>query len=137
MPLTSLDHVNIRTADLEAMARFYIEIMGLRNGERPPFSNPGIWLYCGDTAAVHLVGQDRSPKVAETRIEHFAFKAQGLADFLALLRDNTVAYSVSVVPERGIRQVNLYDPDGNHIEVQYGAEEEADISPYGELATAV
>ena len=137
MPLTSLDHVNIRTADLATMAAFYTDVMGLRNGERPPFSNPGTWLYCGDTAAVHLVGRERSPEVTETRIEHFAFKAQGLAEFLGLLRENTVAYSVSVVPERGIRQVNLYDPDGNHIEVQYSAEEEADISPYGNLATAV
>ncbi len=136
MPLTRLDHVNIRTADLDTMGRFYEDVMGLRNGERPPFSTPGVWLYCGETAAVHLVGQERNPEVTETRIEHFAFKAQGLAEFLALLRDNTVAYSVSVVPERGIRQVNLYDPDGNHIEVQYGAEEEADIRSYGELATA-
>ena len=137
MPLTSLDHVNIRTADLVNMTHFYENVMGLRNGERPPFSNPGIWLYCGETASVHLVGRDHSPKVTETRIEHFAFKAQGLADFLAVLRENTVAYNVSVVPKRGIRQVNLYDPDGNHIEVQFGGEEEADISPYGELATAV
>jgi catechol 2,3-dioxygenase-like lactoylglutathione lyase family enzyme len=135
--MTSLDHVNIRTADLGTMTRFYEQVMGLRIGDRPPFSNPGIWLYCGETAAVHLVGQERSPKVQETRIEHFAFKAQGLAAFLALLRDNTVAYSVAIVPERGIRQVNLYDPDGNHIEVQFGAEEEADISTYGEFAAAV
>jgi hypothetical protein len=35
-----------------------------------------------------------------------------------------------VVPGLNIRQVNIYDPDGNHIEVQFGPEEEADMAPF-------
>ena len=32
-----LDHVNLRTADVERMARVYVEVLGLRLGDRPPF----------------------------------------------------------------------------------------------------
>ena len=130
MPITSLDHVNIRTGDLDGLTRFYQEVLGLRAGERPPFEAPGAWLYCGVTAAVHLVGVSRRPEVSELRVEHFAFKARGLAEFLGHLRRRRVAYSVAIVPERGVKQINLHDPDGNHIEVQFAAEEEADISRY-------
>ena len=130
MRLSSLDHVNIKTSNLDVMAHFYEDVMGLPRGERPPFSIPGAWLYCGAIATVHLVGIPDQPDVRDLRIEHFAFKAEGLGEFLAHLRARSTAYSVSIAPGRGIKQVNLYDPDGNHIEVQFPAEEDADVSPY-------
>ena len=130
MPLTVLDHVNMRTARLGEMTAFYAEVLGLRPGNRPPFSFGGAWLYCGGRAAIHLVEVDTTPQGTEPRIEHFAFKAEGLADFLATLRRMDVAYRVSIVPEWGIRQVNLRDPDGNRIEVQFAPEEDADLSDF-------
>src|SRR5690242_17690871 len=41
MTMAWLDHVNIRTANLEAVSKFYSEILGLRKGPRPPFGFPG------------------------------------------------------------------------------------------------
>ena len=52
LPLSFLDHVNIRTADLAGMEAFYETVLGLEAGPRPPFSVGGTWLYCGDKAAV-------------------------------------------------------------------------------------
>jgi catechol 2,3-dioxygenase-like lactoylglutathione lyase family enzyme len=123
MPLRYLDHVNIRTANLDAMRRFYEEILGLRAGPRPSFSFGGAWLYCGDRAAVHLVDVGRQPQGMEPRIEHFAFWAEGLAGFLEDLRAQRVEYRLTTVPDTGNTQVNVYDPDGNHIEIQFAAEE--------------
>lgn len=130
MSLRFLDHVNVRTADLEALRRFYCDVLGLASGPRPPFPFPGAWLYCGDRAAVHLV--ERSDDYAEgsPRIEHFAFRAEGLAPFLARLRRLRVPYRVAVVPELDLRQVHVRDPDGNHVEISFAAEEVADLSPY-------
>ncbi len=130
MALIDLDHVNLRTSRLEEMVAFYRDVLGLEPGERPPFRFGGAWLYCGARAAIHLRGVATSPRVGEPRIEHFAFRAEGLADFLARLRDHGIEYRISIVPEREIRQVNVSDPDGNHIEIAFAANEEADLSDF-------
>jgi catechol 2,3-dioxygenase-like lactoylglutathione lyase family enzyme len=128
--LLTLDHVNIRTSALEPMRKFYAEALGLKDGARPPFGFGGAWLYCGEQAAVHLVEVARPPAGKGPRIEHFAFRAAGLAEFLKRLRRLRHAYSIALVPGSGNRQVNIYDPDGNHIEVQFEGQEEADLSSF-------
>ena len=60
------------------------------------------------------------PDGTAPRIEHFAFRAEGLDDFLALLGDRDIEPDISIVPEWGIRQVNIFDPEGNHIEIAFG-----------------
>ena len=122
--IKDLDHVNIRTGRLSEMTAFYRDIVGLESGPRPPFTIGGAWLYCGERAAVHLVEVAETPAGQAPRIEHFAFRAAGLAEFLARLRANAVAYDVSIVPQSGIRQVNIRDPEDNHIEIQFSADED-------------
>lgn len=128
--LQVLDHVNIRTANLAALRRFYSDVLGMNDGARPPFKFAGAWLYCGEQAAVHLVEVASHPAGQQPRIEHFAFRAAGMAAFLARLKRSRTAYQISVVPGSGVRQVNVLDPDGNHIEVQFVGTEEADLSAY-------
>jgi catechol 2,3-dioxygenase-like lactoylglutathione lyase family enzyme len=128
--LKTLDHVNIRTANLAALRRFYTDVLGMNDGARPPFGFGGAWLYVGQQAAVHLVEVGKGPAGREPRIEHFAFLAAGLGDFLARLRSSRTAYQISVVPGSGNRQVNVLDPDGNHIEIQFAGTEEADLSAF-------
>ncbi|MFQ5973975.1 MAG: VOC family protein [Alphaproteobacteria bacterium] len=130
MPITSLDHVNIRTANMDELSRFYEEILGLKRGDRPPFDMDGAWHYCGEAAVVHLVRLEEAPDQGEPQVEHFAFFATGLADFLDHLRGRGISYDVAIVPEVGNKQVNIHDPDGNHIEIQFDAGEEADTSPF-------
>ncbi len=131
MALAALDHVTIRTARLGELTDFYTRVLGLGPGKRPPFGFAGAWLYCNGHAALHLVEVADSPEVPAPRIEHFAFRAEGraenLAEFLARLREFDVAYRTAVVPEFGIRQVHLRDPDGNHIEIAFAPEEDADL----------
>ncbi len=139
MALAALDHVTIRTARLGVLTDFYTRVLGLGPGKRPPFDFAGAWLYCNGHAALHLVEVADSPEVPAPRIEHFAFRAQGraqgraegraenLAEFLARLRAFDVDYRTAVVPEFGIRQVHLRDPDGNHIEIAFAPEEDAGL----------
>ena len=51
MGIRKLGHYSIRTTDLQASRTFYTEILGLREGFRPPFNFPGIWLYQGGDEA--------------------------------------------------------------------------------------
>jgi catechol 2,3-dioxygenase-like lactoylglutathione lyase family enzyme len=126
MTLSALDHVNIRTANLAPMSTFYERVLGLHKGQRPPFSFGGAWHYCGGIAAVHLVEVRKAPAGTEPRLEHFAFRAKGMKTFLETLRQENVPFDIRVVPESGIQQVNVSDPDGNHIEIQFLPEDRAD-----------
>ena len=123
MQLKQLDHVNIRTSNLDAMVRWYCDVLGMENGKRPPFRFPGAWLYIGDQAPVHLIGVAEEPKSVEPKIEHFAISATGLAGFLARLDQAGIDYQTARVPGFGILQVNLHDVDGNHIHIDFSSEE--------------
>lgn len=138
MPLTRLDHVNLRTADLAALQAFYTEVLGMTVGPRPPFGFGGAWLYCGGQATVHLVEVSRPPAPeGELRLEHFAFAAEGLADFLVRLKRRGVAYRIGVVPGYRTIQVNFSDPDGNHIHVDFAPAEAAAVPDEPALADLV
>jgi hypothetical protein len=79
---------------------------------------------------VHLVEVAKPPAALEPRLEHFAIAAEGMADFLAHLRARKVPYRCGEAPGFGIRQVNLWDPDGNHIHVDFTGEEAVDTSDH-------
>ena len=56
-----LDHINVRTDDLESVKQAFTDLLGLAEGERPSFSSPGHWLYGEGRPIVHLSGTDASP----------------------------------------------------------------------------
>lgn len=125
--LSALDHVNLRTARVDALAAFYAEILGLTRGPRPPFAFGGAWLYCGDRAVVHLVEIESGsagppPRAAdpmELQLSHFAFRATGLGAFLARLTRAGIQHAVGRLPGAPITQVNLRDLDGNALHVDF------------------
>lgn len=122
MQVTRLDHVNIRTTRLDVMVAWYGEVLGLKPGKRPPFSFPGAWLYAGNHALVHLVGVDRCPDNAagvDLQLEHFAFSATDGEAFEARLREREIPYRRSDLPSINSYQINLWDPDGNHLHVDF------------------
>lgn len=119
MALRYLDHVNIRTARLDALTAFYRDVLGLTVGSRPPFAVNGTWLYCGERAAIHLVEVEKTPDTGTPRLEHFAFRAEDIDTFLESLSALDVACEISDVPGWAIRQVHVRDPDGNHIEIAF------------------
>ena len=124
MSVNRLDHVNLRTARLKEMVAWYAEVLGLNSGWRPAFSFSGAWLYSGEHAIVHLVEVDKVPQVPDDlAIEHFALSAAGLAEFVAKAKRHGENIRLVRVPSGGPIQVNLRDPDGNHIHVDFMPEE--------------
>jgi catechol 2,3-dioxygenase-like lactoylglutathione lyase family enzyme len=122
--LKKLTHVNIHTANVERLVEWYDRVLGMRAGDRPPFPFPGAWLYCSSDAVVHLVGVDKLPPNADMlRLEHFAFDAVGLKEFLARLDRERVPYDGRKVQGAEGVQINVRDPDGNHIHVDFYGEE--------------
>ena len=50
-----IDHVTLRTSDLEGTRRFLENLLGLEVGYRPNFGFPGYWLYRSGRPIVHLI----------------------------------------------------------------------------------
>ncbi|MCV3271865.1 VOC family protein [Roseobacter sinensis] len=128
MEISRLDHVNLRTSNLEAMADWYTRVLGLQRGPRPDFGFPGAWLYIGDHAVVHLVGVSEECASIAPKIEHFAFRATGFDTLMARLDDSGIAPDVVRVPGLPIVQVNLADVDGNHIHIDFDSAEADAVS---------
>ena len=127
MPLTSFDHVNIRTAQLARMIAWYEEILGLLSGPRPDFGFPGAWLYLGETAIIHLVGTDHHPspfdESEDLRLEHISFRATDYPAFRDRLEAHGVAHHATHLDDIRLVLVNIRDPDGNHIHVDFDMDE--------------
>ena len=76
MQLGRFDHVNVRTADIERMVAWYERVLGMTNGQRPPFPFPGAWLYVGDHPSVHLVGVTTPPESDGPSSRAFRFSGE-------------------------------------------------------------
>ncbi|MCG6883410.1 MAG: VOC family protein [Silicimonas sp.] len=128
MPIKTLDHVNIVTANVEDMTEWYEKVLGLKKGPRPNFSVAGAWLYVGENPYVHLVKIDAPRQPSGVQLEHFAFGATGMAEFLETLETYGVEHTVDPVPGYPLVQINFRDPEGNHIHVDFHDEEMAETS---------
>jgi len=116
-----LDHINVRTANLDAMVAWYGRVLGMHPGKRPGFGFPGAWLYVDGFPIVHLVGVDARPGAdpGDVRLEHFAISATGLKAMLTALDEDGERYRLNPIRDAGVLQVNVWDPDGNHIHVDF------------------
>lgn len=142
MPINKLAHFSIRTTSMEASRRFYTEILGFKEGYRPPFEFPGLWLYRGgdeaDYGVVHLIGIDRDDPQGLIRylgdkdeaslygsaaVDHLAFLATGLEDMRARLNAGGLSPRERTVPGLGLHQVFVEDPSGVTIELNFPAAE--------------
>ena len=126
MGLDGLNHYTIRPADLERTKDFYVDVLGLEIGYRPPLTFPGYWLYCGGAPTVHLIGKGREVDMGKDRtpgptglLDHIAFTCTGLAAMRANLDKHGIEYEVRVIPRDRQTQLFFPDPDGVLVELNY------------------
>lgn len=124
MTITSLQHVNIRTPVLDETVRFFVEVVGLRKGDRPAFKFPGAWLYCGDEAVMHLIGESESSiEPGSGRVDHVAFGAKGWDRFIDKLKAMKIEHETRQVPGNELRQIFVNDPNGVRVELNFRTDE--------------
>ena len=124
MEVRGLDHYNVSTTDAARSAQFYVDVLGFRIGERPPFPFPGAWVYCGDQPVLHLVEKKQIPE-GTGRVDHIAFQAEGYAETKSRLDAHKVKYKELVVPGRGLTQIFLETPDSLWLELIFQPEDVA------------
>ncbi|WP_434107281.1 VOC family protein [Paraburkholderia caffeinilytica] len=107
-----LDHATIVTADLDAARRFFVDIVGLMDGARPPFSIDGYWLYANGRPVIHLIDATMPAAAgrATPRIDHIAFRLESADEWQALLQRLQAAdmpYQLADVPQMGPQPAEL------------------------------
>jgi len=121
MPLIrALDHVNIRTSDLAATKGFFVDVLGLSEGWRPPFAFPGAWLYAGDKDVVHLVEVDRPAAASDgSPLDHFAFDIADYDEALRRVEATGLRFRATAAPGTSVRQIFVQDPNGVTVELNW------------------
>jgi catechol 2,3-dioxygenase-like lactoylglutathione lyase family enzyme len=123
MEIKLLEHVNLRTTNVARLQKWYTRILGLKKGYRPPFGVKGAWMYAGNFPIVHLREAEGPPQAPDPRMEHFAMRASGLKTFLDRLESWRIPYTPLRVPELRILQINITDPDGNNMHIDFPPDE--------------
>jgi extradiol dioxygenase family protein len=120
-----LAHANIRAPAtmIERLRRFYIDVVGLREGPRPAFrsGSRGHWLYAGETDVLHLTiaGPGDASPVSTGHFNHLAFACTDLAGTRTRLEAAGLAFEIDEVDELGQVQLFLTDPCGLDVELNF------------------
>ena len=140
--MTGLFHVAIKTNDLAATVRFYCDVIGLKEANRPDFGYPGAWLACpvpGGDAIIHIyaggpaLGESGRAPVGTGAIDHVSVAAIGYHRLIERFRAHGLDWREFKVPGTSLWQLFVYDPSGVQLELTFDgdAEEgpEPDMSP--------
>jgi catechol 2,3-dioxygenase-like lactoylglutathione lyase family enzyme len=122
MAVSALQHLNIRCSNAERSRDFYVAVLGLVEGPRPPFASHGYWLYLGGDPVVHLVQKPEGeaalgPGTGE--LDHVAFLAHDLDATRRSLAAQAVNFRETIVPRDDVVQILLHDPEGIQIELNF------------------
>ena len=123
MAITEMNHFTVLTDDLDRTREFYVGLLGLREGPRPPLGFPGAWLYTGDRPVLHVIAGRALPAERRGVLDHMAFSATGLIDITERLDKAGVAYDLRRQAESNVWQLFAFDPNGARIELDFDASE--------------
>ncbi len=132
MGIRRLDHVNIRTPHLEATLAFYTNVLGMR-ATPPPGMNDianAAWIVDdGGAAALHIgraglvypgdAGIAPPAEPGSAMVHHVAFDCDEHAVVLGRLETAGVDHFRNDMPEYGLRQIFVRDPNGVLIELNF------------------
>jgi catechol 2,3-dioxygenase-like lactoylglutathione lyase family enzyme len=118
-----LDHVTLRTRDLQAARNFFLSVFDLREGERPLAIQrriPGHWLYSDGHPLVHIIGsQEHGSDRAAEAIDHVGFRMQGYAEFRKKLDQLGIRYSTMDLADLDERRLFFRAPGGPLLEAVF------------------
>jgi catechol 2,3-dioxygenase-like lactoylglutathione lyase family enzyme len=132
MSLLKMEHFLVLTTDIEATRAFYLNVLGLADGFRPPLGFPGYWLYLDTTPVLHIAEWQTytahseglgipvtKPAPGTGALDHIAFHARDFDGLCARLQQHQVPYHYHPAPEAKLRQLFLDDPNGLKLEINF------------------
>lgn len=131
MPIVGIDHVNIRTPDPARAIAFYRDVLGMTASITPGLDDParGGWMLDeAGHAAVHI-GHAALPYPSdgavlwrgggEGAVHHVALTCTDRPALEARLAASGVAWTENRVPQIGLTQLFVPDPDGVLLELNF------------------
>lgn len=132
MPLDLMEHYLVLTDDIEVTRGFYLDILGLEDGFRPPLEFPGYWLYLKQTPVLHIAEWEtytrhsRAQGIPVTKrakstgaFDHIAFNGTDPEEMISRLDRHGIGYDRNDVPHANLVQLFLTDPNGVKIELNF------------------
>lgn len=125
----NVGHVVLKVRDLERAARFYRDVLGLKEVARGTFGRPMAFFSTGDNhhdVAVMEVGADAPTPVPEaTGLYHVALRIGTSLDELRAARAHLTAHGITEMRVRDhvvSQSIYVSDPDGNNVELYVDAD---------------
>jgi catechol-2,3-dioxygenase len=131
MPIrvTNVGHVVLKVRDIERAARFYRDVLGLKEVARGEFGRPMAFFSTGDNhhdVAVMEMGADApSPPAEATGLYHVALRIGSSLDELRAARAHLEAHGITKLRIRDhvvSQSIYVDDPDGNMVELYVDAD---------------
>lgn len=129
MELLDIQHVAIRTKDVDATNHFYTELLGMTFAKRPPMNFPGSWLLMG-TTMIHVVGGDAARDAdgsipsGSAAVDHLALAARGFDAYKSKFEEAGVTWKENALTEAGLWQLFVQDPSGILVELNFNVADE-------------
>lgn len=128
--ITALGHIALKVRDLDAMAHFWCDQVGLQEMERLRHDNGEAWLIylrITDTQFLELIAgaeTSKAPHDGPAGVTHISLTIDDLDVEAARLQANGVALTSPIqTGEDGNRGAWIEDPEGNRIELMEMAPE--------------
>ena len=114
-----LHHASLVVSDTQASLKFYRDVLGLEETDRPDLGFPGAWLKIGENQQIHLLElPNTDPTTGRPehggRDRHVALSTDSVDAVKASLEASSIPYTLS---KSGRRALFCRDLDGNAIEI--------------------
>jgi catechol 2,3-dioxygenase-like lactoylglutathione lyase family enzyme len=121
MAVTGLNHINIRTTDVEASIRFYVDLLDLEFRLEPPGQQRN-WLYDRSGRPIIHFRIWEADSESTGPIDHVALSCEGMAQIIGRLKARQIDYRLVTGLSSGVSLVLLKDPHGVALELNFTGE---------------
>ena len=117
MNVEGLDHIALSVRDVEASARWYCDVLGLKREHDDVWPGEPVFVVKGNTGIALFAKRDDGDKPAAIRMLHFAWRtdAIGFESAQRELRERGINFDFQ--DHEISKSIYFHDPDGHQIEI--------------------
>ena len=119
MPVNGINHVNIRTTDVDASARFYTEVLDFEFRQGPPvMGRQPNWLFDKNGRPIIHLRVMAADSDSTGPIDHVALDCDSLALVIGRLKQRDMKFDIANL-QPGVTIVFVKDPHGVMLELNF------------------